>query len=929
MDDVGGGGEFRSISAGSESRSSVDGGSADTSRGDMLRRVAMAMASGFMPRDPTHRGGALFLIGAGCSRSAGVPLGWEVAGIACAMMAEKLAPADERVKFILSSELSKNEVIFEDALKFLKDKALLDRATNLASGYSHIFEQLFNDQSQQNEVISEALGFGRNQINWAHICLGQLVHERYVHTVLTTNFDTLILDGIVRCGTIPAVSDSLDTINRIRGKSPHPQLVHLHGSRHAYSQFNKAADLIGTTDRDDLKQMIAELLRDSTALVVVGYAGGEEAVMRHLGEAVERYSDKPIFWVTKGTSLEGQSKATQTLLSGHDKTRKPRYFMGNWDADDFFRALMQQLTISLPNWMLDPVQFWMERAQEIVKPSNVASTYENTITSLIDDYARRLQQLKDCQAHKAADAPAETAEKIRQHIAAGNVSGAWQEIENAGSPDAYKDVLVELLHFTAENAKSSGDHDLMEKVLWCIDQIHHQIDAQGSGWNGIDSALREIYEIFLSFSLESYPEKIRRHAVATAEAGLERRLNLAAQSPARFNSALADGWHQLSNRFADIGDTGSALDAIAKAVTIRETLAAKDPGLFNPDLATSLNNLSLQLSDVGDTKGTLDAIHRAVAIRETLAAENPGRFNPDLALGLNNLSSRLSDVGDTKGALDAVRQAVAITEMLAAKHPDRFNPNMADSLSNLSNRLSDIGDPKGALEAISKAVAIREKLAAENPVRFNADLASILNNLSNRMSDAGDVKGALDAIRRAVAIREKLAAENPGRFNADLAGSLNNLSIYLSRVGDPTGALDAIRRAVAITETLAAENPSRFNRGLAGSLTNLSIRLSHAGDAKGALDASRRAVAIIETLATENPGRFNPDLAGSLANLARLTHDNGDRHEAIALIERAINLITPHANPYPDSRAGHWLSMMQADLARFRTTPSPNTPTPP
>ncbi|WP_154667261.1 tetratricopeptide repeat protein [Niveispirillum irakense] len=838
----------------------------------MLRRVALAMASGFMPRDPAHRGGALFLIGAGCSRSAGVPLGWEVAGIACAMMAEKLAPADMRDRFTLLPDLSKNEIIFEEALEFLKDKALLGRGTSLATEYSHIFEQLFSDQSQQNEVISKALEFGRNRINWAHICLGQLVHERYVHTVLTTNFDTLILDGIVRCGTIPAVSDSLDTINRIRGKSRHPQLVHLHGSRHAYSQYNKAADLTGTADRDDLKQMIAELLRDSTALVVVGYAGGEEAVMRHLGEAVKRYPDKPIFWVTKGTSLESQSPATRTLLSDHDRTRKPRYFMGDWDADDFFRALMQQLTISLPNWMLDPVQFWMDRSEEIVKPSNVAGTYENTITSLIDDYTRRLQQLKDCQTHRVVDAPSEIAEKIRQHIAAGNVGGAWQEIEAAVSPDSYQGVLVEILHFTAENAKPSGDHDLMEKVLWCIDQIHHLIDAQGSDWTGIDDALSEIYDIFLSFSWAGYPERIREHAVETAKAGVERRLKLAGQEPARFNAALADGWHQLSILLADVGDTPSALDAATKAIAIREKLAAENPARFNSDLAGSLNNLSLCLSDAGDGQGALAAVTKTVGIYEKLVAENPARFNPDLAGSLNNLSNCLSAAGDGQGALDAIAKAVAIYEKLAAENPARFNPDWAISLNNLSLRLSDVGDGKGALDAIAKTVGIYEKLVAENPARFNPDLALSLNNLSSCLSDAGDGQGALAAIAKAVAIVEKLAAENPARFNPDLASSLNNLSVHLSVVGDVKGALGAIAKAVAIREKLAAENPARFN----------------------------------------------PDLAASLANLALRTAENGDQQEAIRLMERAITLITPQATAYPDSQAGRWLAQMQKDLARFR-----------
>lgn len=802
----------------------------------MLRRVAMAIASGFMPRDPTHRGGALFLIGAGCSRSAGVPLGWEVAGIACAMMAEKLAPADRRAQFELSSDLSKNEVIFEEALKFLKEKALLNSDTSLESGYSHIFEHLFSDQSQQNEVISKALDFGRNQINWAHICLGQLVHERHVHTVLTTNFDTLILDGIVRCGTIPAVSDSLDTINRIRGKSPHPQLVHLHGSRHAYSQLNKGADTSETTDRDDLKQMIAELLRDSTALVVVGYAGGEEAVMKHVIEAVKRYPDKPIFWVTKGNNLAAQSKRTKELLEHGDAARRPRFFMGGWDADDFFRALTQKLKISLPDWMLDPVQFWLSRAQKIVKPSNVVGAYEDTITSLIDDYTKRLQQLKDCQAQAVTDAPTEIAEKIRQYIAAGNISKVWREIDAVRHPESYQDVLIELLHFTAEVAKSSGNHNLMKRVLWCIDQVHQRIDKGGLNWISTAKALDEIYETFRSFSLNVYPTDIRSHAVKSAKAGVQLRTKLAEELPSHFITALADGYHQLSNRLTDINDTQSALESAHIAVDIYQKLATKHPE-YESDLANNLSNLSICLANHGKISEALDATKRAVEIRRVLVARNPAHFRPGYASSLNNLSAYLAELGDEEGALDAIRQAVDVYRTLGAENPARFNPDLAISLNNLSNRLANQSNPKAALDAIQEAVAIHRELAAENPTRFEPDLAMSLHNLSLRLGALGDVSKALTAIRQAVDIRR----------------------VHFS----------------------------------------------------------------------DNPTRLGPDLANGLAIFAGLLFQTNERSQAIKLMEEAITLLGPRAQAYPTSLANRQLVQMQADLARFRSTPSPSTPTPP
>ncbi|MBJ7414895.1 MAG: ATP-binding protein [Niveispirillum sp.] len=379
--------------------------------------------------------------------------------------------------------------------------------------------------------------------------------------------------------------------------------------------------------------------------------------------------------------------------------------------------------------------------------------------------------------------------------------------------------------------------------------------------------------------------------------------------------------NNLSADLFDAGDAKGALETIIKAVAIRETLAIGNPGRFNPDLAMSLNNLSLRLSDAGDTKGALDAIRRAVTIHKVLAAEDPGRFNTELANCLNSYSNRLSDTGDAEGALDAITDAVKVYETLAAEEPDRFNQQLAASLNNLSNHLFHVGDQQRALNASIRSVGIIETLAAKKPGRFNPNLASALNNLSVDLAHSGDVHGSLNVIRKAVAIRERLAAENPARFNSDLASSLNNLSVQLSETGDRNGALDAIRRTAAIYRMLAKENPGRFNPDLARSLSNLSNHLYHRGKVDGALDAISQAVTIYETLTAENPGRFCSDFAGTLAILAQLTFKGGDRVEAIRLVERAINLIEPQANAYPESQAGHWLYMMQQELAGYLTTP--------
>ena len=69
----------------------------------------------------------------------------------------------------------------------------------------------------------EAVESSRGRINWAHLCLGEMVARGYVHTVLTTNFDQLALDGIIRAGIIPVVADGIEALARVSGRPGHPK----------------------------------------------------------------------------------------------------------------------------------------------------------------------------------------------------------------------------------------------------------------------------------------------------------------------------------------------------------------------------------------------------------------------------------------------------------------------------------------------------------------------------------------------------------------------------------------------------------------------------------------------------------------------------------------------------------------------------------
>ena len=213
------------------------------------------------PDDPRCRG-AVFLIGAGCSVSAGVPLAADIA-------------QDCAKSLYLEYFEGKSKSINADrALKWLKQKNYLSdrKGATWSDYYSEIFEKHFRSDPQQREIIHKNVEKSNGKINWAHICLGELVVQHYVHSVLTTNFDRLILEGIILAGHVPVIVDGLEALKRVSSRPAVPQVVHLHGSLHAYSPLNSREAMLAAGRTLSMRGVMFGMLKDTGFLVVVGYA---------------------------------------------------------------------------------------------------------------------------------------------------------------------------------------------------------------------------------------------------------------------------------------------------------------------------------------------------------------------------------------------------------------------------------------------------------------------------------------------------------------------------------------------------------------------------------------------------------------------------------------------------------------------------------
>lgn len=212
----------------------------------------------------------VFLLGAGASVKSGIPL------------AGTLVEAMSRFAYCKFNNRNPDDptLMRSDWLRWLEGQSWFRLDVPAASLYPTAVEHLLQPQSNRKEFFQRILkpdvppseGYTR---------LANLLARRFIRTVLTTNFDDLVVRTTKQTPTIRYVEEIFTQADHtlFRTNPPYPQVVYLHGSVNHYTDRN----LITETQTLDqaLVTLLQPLLRDHP-LVVVGYRGTEPSIMRHL-----------------------------------------------------------------------------------------------------------------------------------------------------------------------------------------------------------------------------------------------------------------------------------------------------------------------------------------------------------------------------------------------------------------------------------------------------------------------------------------------------------------------------------------------------------------------------------------------------------------------------------------------------------------------
>lgn len=258
----------------------------------------------------------IFITGAGCSVTAGIPL------------ANKIV-----------SELNEQ---FALELKPLSDEDRKD--------YGKCMGRL--ETSKRRRYLQEYIG--KAKINWSHIALACLIKEGYIRRVLTFNFDNLLARSCGLLGQYPPIYDFTAANLNLHRLIDDPAIVHLHGQGHGFVQLNTNSETEEHAAR--LKEFVAHTLSESPTLFI-GYSGKNDAF---LPQIEEQFSDQHrLFWVDMG------DKAPEHLQHKLLTSSLAHYMSCENGADLFLIQLAQTLDCFPPTIFVDPYQHLLDELDEI------------------------------------------------------------------------------------------------------------------------------------------------------------------------------------------------------------------------------------------------------------------------------------------------------------------------------------------------------------------------------------------------------------------------------------------------------------------------------------------------------------------------------------------------------------------------------------
>ena len=258
----------------------------------------------------------IFFLGAGCSKSSGIPL---------------------------ASELAKQwyEELKEQTPKFYKftthHKIKKSTKIDFAKLYFEIFEELFPTPIMQQQEIQRITNDDKVNPSLGYYVLASLMQERPFNTIITTNFDNLIQDALIYSGNKRALVITHQDLAQFIKRNNTPLVVKVHGDAHMHP-FNNKKETKKMPDR--LKGAIKDLFTN-TKVICIGYGGNDESIADLLA-GCERIDQ--VYWLNTTNPKDVKLSSWWESLSGN------RTYIHEYDFDKIMNVIKSKFNIKQPDF---------------------------------------------------------------------------------------------------------------------------------------------------------------------------------------------------------------------------------------------------------------------------------------------------------------------------------------------------------------------------------------------------------------------------------------------------------------------------------------------------------------------------------------------------------------------------------------------------
>lgn len=259
----------------------------------------------------------IFFLGAGCSKSSGIPLAKELA----------------KQWF---EELKSQKTKFDKFIEKHKLKKIKEETFNFGEKYFEIFEELFPTPLMQQKEIQRITNDESVNPSLGYYVLASLMQKPPFNTIITTNFDNLIQDALIYSGNKRALVITHQDLAQFIKRDNTPLITKIHGDAHM-RPFNN----IDETKKvpEPLKGAIQSLFTN-VKVICMGYGGNDESI-KDLLEGCSRIDQ--VYWLNA-------SEPKDVKLTDWWDNLRVKTFIEEYDFDKIMNLIKSKFDIESPDF---------------------------------------------------------------------------------------------------------------------------------------------------------------------------------------------------------------------------------------------------------------------------------------------------------------------------------------------------------------------------------------------------------------------------------------------------------------------------------------------------------------------------------------------------------------------------------------------------